>query len=153
MRLAVLIIATVLAGCSHDPPPILAKAERGNLVFDVPSTGGGRDCVIRIAVFVEDSGYLATPESGDDRDAVEAGDYWRAVGGAKDQCVGGLPIRYGSAPGGSTIVKPKPLRVGPAYTVSFSEGSVGHRMCRFRLTPNKRVENLPPRKRPMETTD
>ncbi len=123
-------------------------------MFDVQSTGKlGRDCVTRIAVFVEESGFLALPETGDDRDAVEAGDYWRVVGEGKDQCVGDLPLRYGSGVGGSAFVKPKPLRVGPAYTVALAEGPTGHRMGRFRLTPDKRVENLPPREQPVQTTD
>ena len=140
---AALFIVVALVGCSQDPPPVLARAEGGNLVFDIPSNGKQeRDCITRVAVFVEDSGYLAIPETGDDHLAVEAGDYWRAVGEGKDKCVGSLPVRYGRGIRGSTIVKPKPLRVGAAYTVAFAESSTGNRMGRFRILPDKRVENL-----------
>ena len=153
MRPALTVVAIALMGCSRDPPPVLARAEGGNLVFDVQSTGGSRDCITRIAVFVEDSGYSAMPETGDDREGVEAGDYWRVVGKGKDQCVGSSPIRYGSAVGGSTVVQPKPLRVGPAYRVAFAEGATGYRMGRFRITPSKQVETLPPSKQPGDTTN
>ena len=137
----VLIVAMALAGCSQDAPPVVARAKGGVLVFDVPPTGkSARDCITGVAVFAEDSGLLATPELGDDREAVEAGDYWRATSAAKGQCVGNLPIRYGSA--SSTTVKPKPLRVGAAYTVALAEGQSEYRSGRFRITADKRVENL-----------
>ena len=153
MRPALLILATFLAGCSHDAPPILARMEGGNLVFDVQSTDGRGDCITRLAVFVEDSAYLASTEPGDDRERVKAGEFWRVVSEGKGECVGSLPIRYGSAIGGSTIVTPKPLRVGPTYRVAFAEGATAYRMGRFRLTPSKQVENLPPLKLPVDTTD
>ena len=140
---AILIAAAALFGCTQHSPPVLAKVEDGNLVFDVQSIGKlGRDCITRVAVFVEDSGFLARPETGDDRQAVEHGDYWRVVRASEGQCIGRLPLRYGSRLKGSIIVKAKPLRAGTTYTVALAEGPTGYRMGRFRITPEKRVENV-----------
>jgi hypothetical protein len=139
-----LIAITALFGCTQNPAPVLAKVEDGKLVFDVQSAGNRRrDCMTRIAIYAEDSGFLATPETGDDRQAVENGDYWRVVPASEDQCVGRLPVRYGSGLKGNMIVKAKPLRAGTAYTVALAEGPTGHRAGRFRITPDNRVENLP----------
>ena len=144
MRAALFLIVTATAGCSQDPPPVLARAERGNLVFDVPSTGKPEgDCLTRIAVFVEDNADLAMPEPSDDREGVEDGLYWRAVGETEVQCIGSLPLRYDSTVKGSTIVRAKPLRAGTAYVVALREGSTRSLTGRFRIMPDKRVENLP----------
>jgi hypothetical protein len=123
---------------------VLAKADRGNLVFDVQSIAKRkRDCLTRIAVFAEDSARLAMPEPGDDREAVEDGFYWRALSEREDQCIGSLPLRYGSRAKESAIVRPKPLRTGLIYVVALTEGSTGYRSGRFRITSDRRVENLP----------
>jgi len=55
-----------------------------------------------------------------------------------------FPLLYGqSGIGADESVKAKPLRVGVVYDISIRGDNVGYGYGRFRITPDRRVENLP----------
>ena len=146
-----LICIVALGGCSYSYD-LLAVVIQGRLAFIVdPHSRSGADCINSIYVGT-DSAARASPTAGDDRGLVANGVFWWKDY-AVDACLNPFPILYGQHligqpfvySSGSGGVEAKPLKVGVIYEVGTSGSGSGHGSGRFRILPNHRIENLPPR--------
>jgi hypothetical protein len=143
------LLATLpLSGCSY-AYDVLATVIDGRLAFIVdPQSPNAADCINHIEV-VTDEREVAPAATGDDPVRTGYGTYWYEV--ASYDCENPFPVFYGSALRGGPPenwespdhVKPKPLKIGVVYEVSTTTGATGYGGGRFRIRPNRTVENLP----------
>lgn len=132
-----------LHGCSY-VYDVEARVVGGRLAF-VPSDDDF-ECVRSAHVTTDEA---VRPEPGPtDRSGLirNAGAFWWVNYPAS--CEVTFPLLYGqSGIGADESVRAKPLRVGVIYDISTS-GDGGYGSGRFRITPDRRVENLPLRAEP-----
>ena len=146
VRKATALLATaapfLLGSCSY-AYDVRAVAIGGRLAF-VPADED-YDCAVSIDVSVNPRGDAprAEPAPGDDRLLVlNGGAYW-STRDRRGDCAMDFPIRYGAyGPAATTPVAAKILRAGVPYAVnSWGRGAYGSG-C-FRITADRRIENLP----------
>lgn len=148
LRAAIPILCVLtLSGCSYSYG-VQAKFSDGRLIFDA-NPQWGADCVRRVEV------------SADDDERPEAmGTVWEQAISHEDRCQNTFPIIYGEPLKGkphvydsggvpqelrgrpASSVSPRPLHIGVLYTVDTTTGATGYGCGRFRILPNRRVENL-----------
>ncbi|HUD89994.1 hypothetical protein [Sphingobium sp.] len=140
----------LLIGCSY-VYELQAIVLDGRLAFIVsPSSQRSADCIRSIDVSAE-TNVRATPTFGDDRQLVKNGSFWQQAT-AIEACLNPFPVIYGTSLKGEPFsyngqqiraVRAKPLQVGVIYQVQTSGSGSGGGVGRFRILPNRRVENLP----------
>lgn len=155
--IGIVFAAFTLGSCSY-AYDLLAVVIGGRLAFVVdPSSSRKPDCINGIHVST-DKGETAKakPAPGDDEGLVANGIYWWKS--LEPDCQNRFPIFYGqplkgerlvygeNTPGvrpgeASSVVEPKPLRVGVVYEVTTTSGATGYGFGWFRITPDRRVEN------------
>jgi len=151
VRLCGMLLSTILlSGCSYTYD-ILAVAINGHLAFIVdPKSRKQPDCIYSIHVDT-DQAARAKPIAGDDAQLVSRGVFWWKDY-AVDACANPFPIFYGQKLRGQTFVyggkseKPveaKPLIIGVVYEVAAASSGSGYGGGRFRILPDRRIENLP----------
>jgi len=151
VRLYGALLSTILlSGCSYTYD-ILAVAINGHLAFVVdPKSRKHSDCIYSIHVQT-DQAARAKPTAGDDAQLVSRGVFWWKDY-AVDDCSNPFPIFYGQKLQGQAFVydgkmeKPveaKPLVIGVVYEVTAASSGSGYGGGRFRILPNRRIENLP----------
>jgi hypothetical protein len=138
-----------LGGCSYNYD-LLAVVIHGRLAFIVdPQSKRGATCITSIHVQTNDVAR-ARPAVADNKNLVANGFFWWRDYDVAD-CPNRFPILYGQplvgkpfvySSGRSDGVEAKPLKVGVIYEVSTASGS-GYGGGRFRILPDRRVENLP----------
>lgn len=135
--LTMLGAAVGLNGCSY-VYDVEARVIGGRLAF-VP-LDDDFDCVNGAQITTDDE-VRPTPGATDDKGLIRnAGAFWWVN---YPVCEVTFPLLYGqSSVGADESVRAKPLRVGVIYDVSTS-GDGGYGFGRFRITPDRRVENLP----------
>ncbi|MDI1295760.1 MAG: hypothetical protein PSY12_07720 [bacterium] len=142
--------STLLTGCSY-VYDLKAIVIGGRLAFIVsPSSLRGADCIRGIDVSA-DAEVRATPAVGDDQKLVKNGSFWTQTT-VVEACLNPFPIIYGTSLRGEPfvhngqpigVVRAKPLQVGVVYQVQTSSSGSGYGGGRFRILPNRHVENLP----------
>lgn len=143
--------ALALSGCSY-VYDLLAVVIDGRLAFVVdPHSRRHPECIQSIHVLTDEP-VRARPTLSDDKRLVANGVFWWKDT-AIDACPNPFPVFYGVQlkgkpfvyQGGSTgSVDAKPLRIGVVYEVDAVSSGSGIGGGRFRILPNRRVENLPP---------
>lgn len=132
-----------LSGCSYSYD-VKAKLSEGRLVFNA-NPQWGADCVRQVEVASQEDG---------------AGTVWQQSIAHDDGCENTFPIVYGAALDGkphiygsggvpaelvgttAPSVPAKKLKAGVVYIVSTTTGATGYGCGRFRIGPNRHVENL-----------
>ena len=136
--LTMLAAAFGLNGCAYIYD-VEARVIGGRLAF-VPSDDDF-ECVDSARV-TTDEDVRPEPGPADSSGLVRnAGAFWWV--NYPVSCEVSFPLLYGQRSiGGEEPVRARPLRVGVVYDVSTS-GDGGYGTGRFRITPDRRVENLP----------
>lgn len=143
-RAVVPILCTLaLSGCSYSYD-VQAGFSDGRLTFDA-NPQWGADCLRRVEVTLEERGGETVWEQSISHD---------------DGCENQFPISYGEPlrgrahvyeSGGAAVamigapaplIAAKRLRIGVIYTVSTTTGATGYGCGRFRIEPNRKVQNL-----------
>ena len=144
---APILCMLALSGCSYSYE-VQARVLDGRLMFDA-NPQWGADCVRRVEVRAE-------------RDEGSAGEevVWEWSISHDDACENRFPIAYGERLRGrphvydsggvpnemvgtpARSVAAKKLRTGVIYTVSTTTGATGYGCGRFRIGPNRQVQNL-----------
>jgi hypothetical protein len=151
VRLCGVLLSTILlGGCSYTYD-MLAVAINGHLAFVVdPKSRKQPDCIYSIHVETDRAGR-AKPTAGDDAQLVSRGVFWWKDY-AVDACPNPFPILYGQKLRGQPFVydgklensvEAKPLIVGVVYEVTAASNGSGYGGGRFRILPDRRIENLP----------
>lgn len=130
---------------------MLAVVIDGRLAFVVdPHSNHQPDCIRSVHVTADDA-VSAKPATDDDKELVANGVFWWQDF-AVDACPNPFPIFYGQALKGrpfvfqdrpSSSVRAKPLKIGVIYEVDADSSGSGYGGGRFRIRPDRRVENLP----------
>ncbi len=130
--------AVGLNGCSYIYD-VEARVIGGRLAF-VP-LDDDFECVTGASV-TTDEAVRPTPGASDNLGLIRnGGAFWQVD--FPVSCEVSFPLLYGTSSAGSDeSVRAKPLRIGVIYDVSTS-GEGGYGFGRFRITPDRRVENLP----------
>ena len=151
VRLCGALLCTILlSGCSYTYD-ILAVAINGHLAFIVdPKSRKQPDCIYSIHVET-DQAARAKPSANDDAQLVSRGAFWWQDY-AVDACSNTFPIFYGQKLQGQAFaydgkpekpVEAKPLVIGVVYEVTAASSGSGYGGGRFRILPDRRIENLP----------
>ena len=149
----VILVPLLLSGCSYIYD-LRAIVINGRLAFVVdPKSKQQADCIRSIHVQTADAEVArAKPGPDDAKGLVANGVFWWKDY-AVDACPNKFPILYGQPLAGRAFVysdgdtkgvEAKPLRIGVIYQVDTSSGGSGYGGGRFRIRPNRTVENLPP---------
>jgi hypothetical protein len=147
---AIGLAAFSLGSCSYGYD-ILAVVIDGRLAFIVdPASEGKPDCIGSIHVSVDKGGPIAEPVAGDDEGLVRNGGvyWWKSF--EIGSCENPFPIFYGQHlkgkpfiyDDGPSTVEAKPLRIGVLYHVDSSSKGGYYASGWFRITEDRRVENL-----------
>jgi hypothetical protein len=149
--LAIFLGAFMLGSCSYGYD-ILAVVIDGRLAFIVDPTSEGKpECIGDIDVSVDKGGPIAQPAAGDDVGLVRNGGvyWWKSF--EIGSCENPFPIFYGQQLKGASFiyddgkrssVEAKPLRIGVLYHVNTSSSGGYYASRWFRITKDRRVENL-----------
>lgn len=123
-------------GCSYTYE-VEARVIDGRLAFLSPA--GGDQCMSSVSVTTEQKiPPIASTGPGPISNASEL---WSV--NYPMSCGITFPILYGgSSAGAKELVRARPLRIGIVYEIS-TRGDGGYGSGRFRITPQRRVENLP----------
>lgn len=145
-----LLTFVALSGCSY-PYDVRAVILHGKLAFIVdPNSKIKPDCIRSVHVQTDESAR-AKPAYGDNSALVANGIYWWKDF-ALDACPNRFPIFYGqpligqpfiNQDGSTTAVEPKPLVPGVIYEIGTTSRGSGYGSGRFRIRPDRTVENLP----------
>lgn len=136
---AAIALATALQGCSYGYD-VIATVVDGRLAF--VSANDDFTCIANIFVTAEDGTRAAAAPQDEVGLVANGGAFWWTDAPVID-CTMNFPVFYGSFPGELRHdVLPKPLKVGAVYAVSTEGEGANGNGC-FRITPERRVENLP----------
>jgi hypothetical protein len=137
------LLILTLSGCSY-AYDVQARVVDGRLMFDA-NPQWGADCVNEIEVRAEDKDEGATLW---EQSASYAGCEKRFPL-AYDELLKGSVFEYNTsgalnerARTLAIAVAPKPMRAGVVYRVLTTTGSTGYGCGRFRISPDRKVQNL-----------
>ncbi len=131
---------------------MLAVVIGGNLAFVVDPQSEKQPRCIRTIHVETDQAVRAKAAPNDDAQLVKNGVFWWKDFAVEASCPNSFPIFYGQSLKGQPFVydgmiqrpvEAKPLVIGVVYEVSATSSGSGYGGGRFRILPNRRIENLP----------